>query len=123
MYNRLIHENSIMYKRNFNNSRFLDRLKIYVFIFEYINKYDFPKEYKEKFKKEFYSTCCSIEKNNILTQKDLNEYKKLKARLEYKFGFKSLLENIFLVKTSDTHKIITILGIKLKFKLSKLQKK
>ncbi len=120
VYNRLIHEDSIMYKKKYNNKSSLDILNVYDFIYEYAVKNNFYNEYKDKLRNDFYSACGNIEKNNNLTQKELIEYNRTKHRLEYKFGFKNPLENIFSLKNSGIHKIITILGLKMKFKSKKL---
>jgi len=87
-YNRLVHENSIMYKKIYYNTKFLDHIKIFVLIYKYLKKYKLYEKYKEKFEAQFTKICICIENNKNLTPKDLCKYQKCKEEVEYKINLR-----------------------------------
>lgn len=124
IYFRRVHETSTMVRRDIHNERLLDMAYNMEIICKTLIKDKKMKQYKDSFL--FY---YEINKNAVLNRcasnkKEFKKAKKIFKKMEQKYyflaGYNNPLEKIFSVKNKSIHKIITIFGIKLKFKSNAL---
>lgn len=124
IYFRRIHENSTMVCRDIKKERIYDMAYNLEIICKYLIKHNKIKKYKEHFIRYY-----NIYKNGILdrcafNKKYFKKAKKILKKMEQKYyflaGYNNPLERIFSVKNKYIHKIITIFGIKFKFKNKEL---
>lgn len=124
IYFRRVHETSTMVRRDIHNERLLDMAYNMEIICKTLIKDKKMKQYKDSFL--FY---YEINKNAVLNRcasnkKEFKKAKKILKKMEQKYyflaGYNNPLERIFSVKNKYIHKIITIFGIKFKFKNKEL---
>ena len=124
IYFRRVHETSTMVRRDIHNERLLDMAYNMEIICKTLIKDKKMKQYKDSFL--FY---YEINKNAVLNRcasnkKEFKKAKKIFKKMEQKYyflaGYNNPLERIFFLIFKSIHKIITIFGIKFKFKNKEL---
>ena len=125
-YNRRIHSNSTMYKRDSENLGAIDMIDSLEYIYLFLNKNKLYEKNKENYK-QYFVTHARLVLNRANSAQHKMAVKKLKKiERKYKLNthlFNTALENIFSIKNKDIHKIITIFGVKIKLKNKKLIEK
>lgn len=118
-YQRRLHLESTMAKRELYHYRPTDMFYVVKDIYTFFNKNKLYKRYKRQYKKYYFRAkktilkrCNNTEKNAIIKQMFSFE-KKLKIK-EY-----TILQKIFSIRNTSIHKVITICGIKFKIRRRK----
>lgn len=124
-YHRRIHIASTMYKRKYEYSGVMDMIEILKCIHDYLQKYNLYDEckiyYENYFKSKYYIILgsCNKQQYDEADKKLKNLAKELNINI-YKMNF---LQFLFSIKNEYIYKVITILGLRIKFKSKKLENK
>jgi glycosyltransferase involved in cell wall biosynthesis len=132
-YHRLIRKDSIMYRRDIDGVGVLDMIYNLKYIYQYLqknklyNKYD--KQYIKYFNNCTRNALLRSSSNRKLYKKANREIRKLSKELKFnyflyvnKHYYKETLNYFFSVYNENTHKVVKIFGLKIKFRKEKILK-
>lgn len=128
IYNRLLHEESTMFKKIYKNQNLEDFLKILKGIYKFLKKNKLFNKYKKRYKDYFNVVTRSILNNEYLSKKDKKRINSYIRKLEIECRIKSPFSYIFSAtnlpsKEGRWYKVVNILGLKFSFRNKKKEKK
>lgn len=128
IYNRLLHEESTMFKKIYKNQNLEDFLKILKEIYKFLKKNKLFNKYKKRYKDYFNVVTRSILNNEYLSKKDKKRINSYIRKLEIECRIKSPFSYIFSAtnlpsKEGRWYKVVNILGLKFSFRNKKKEKK